>query len=55
MSHTSNHVGVRDQTFEEGVDLHHLLLLLPVPVLPELERLWNILLEEVSIDGVHDL
>ena len=44
-----------DEADEELVDLHRLVLLLHVPVLAHLERLWYVLQEEVLVDGVHDL
>ena len=40
---------------EEGQHLHHLVLRLGVGQLARAERLWDVGLEEVRVDGVHDL
>ena len=40
---------------EEGQHLHHLVLCLGVGQLARSERFWNVGLEEVRVDGVHDL
>ena len=40
---------------EEGQHVHHLVLVLGVGDLALSERLWDVGLEEVRVDGVHDL
>lgn len=50
-----DHVGVEDEVVEEGQHLDHLVLCLCVGQLACTERLWDVGLEEVRVDGVHDL
>ena len=50
-----DHVGVEDEVVEEGQHVHHLVLSLCVGQLALSERLWDVGLEEVRVDGVHDL
>lgn len=50
-----DHVGVLDDVEEVGQHLHHLVLRLGVGHLARAEGLGDVGLEEVGVDGVHDL
>ena len=51
----ADHVGGGDDIVEEREHVDHLVLPLREHVLAELERLWDVLLEEVGVEGVDDL
>ena len=51
----AHHLRVSDDVVEEGEHLNHLIVLAAMHLKSQLERLWDVSFEEMSVDGVDDL